>query len=946
MSINSAKTGSIKFEKILKKFKCAKGQPFTHTRIGDPSLGVLPGAYFIPNDEYTNFYKLYVEHVFANNKQEYLTEKQPENGPLLIDIDFRYNPEVEKRMHNNEDIINLIDIVLKQFEKIYKLNNEKNINIYIFEKEEPNFLEEVTKDGIHIMTNIIMDNTSKILIRNMLIEELPKIWNHIPIINTWSDVLDIGVIKGDVNWQLVGSRKPGHQQYQLINQFNLTYINTSNGWNFKEIGNDFNYKENFYNLSCRTMETVKFDFNPDIKPQYDNIFNLNKNKSFAKKIQRKRNVKNIEDIESMDDLDNLIEIMLNECDKFITDIHHYTMILPETYYQPGTYYNWIRVGWALKNSDEKLLLTWIKFSSQSSDFDFTDVGDLIDKWDTFKTYNSDGITKKSILYWAKQSNLEKYNEVRMKSIDYYIEQAQYNNMEYDMAKLLYELYKDQFICASIKDNVWYEFIDHRWNIIDSGNTLRLKLSTELHDLFRNKIKDIEKQIYSVKNNEQLIQNATNISNEIVDGDLKKKNENPVVAKLMKKRDTFMEISSKKLKSTAWKNNIMKEAKELFYDKSFIHKMDQNKYLLCFNNCVVDFKENTVRNGKPDDYITKSTNINYIKDEELTSDRSKKKYNNIKLEIYDFMKQLFPNDNLRQYMWEHLASTLMGTNENQTFNIYNGSGANGKSKLVELMGFILGEYKGTVPISLVTQKRNGIGGTSSEVAQLIGVRYAVMQEPSKGDQINEGIMKELTGGDPIQCRQLFRESQTFTPQFKLVVCTNTLFEINSQDDGTWRRLRLVEFASKFTNKPNTCENPDNNSRFPLENYPHQFEIDPHLDEKFSEWGPIFMKELVKIAMETKGKVKDCNEVTNKTDEYRRDKDVLSEFANENIIHEQGASISKTNLRESFKNWYEDKYDKKGMPNGKELYQWMDNKYGKCGKNNKWKNIILISNINIE
>ena len=58
-------------------------------------------------------------------------------------------------------------------------------------------------------------------------------------------------------------------------------------------------------------------------------------------------------------------------------------------------------------------------------------------------------------------------------------------------------------------------------------------------------------------------------------------------------------------------------------------------------------------------------------------------------------------------------------------------------------------------------------------QLQGVRYAVMQEPSKGDKINEGIMKEITGGDPIQGRALFKETITFIPQFKLVVCTNVL-----------------------------------------------------------------------------------------------------------------------------------------------------------------------------
>ena len=68
-----------------------------------------------------------------------------------------------------------------------------------------------------------------------------------------------------------------------------------------------------------------------------------------------------------------------------------------------------------------------------------------------------------------------------------------------------------------------------------------------------------------------------------------------------------------------------------------------------------------------------------------------------------------------------------------------------------MSMVLGDYKGSVPITLVTQGRRAIGSSSSEVVQLQGVRYAVMQEPSKGDKINEGIMKELTGGDRLYAR---------------------------------------------------------------------------------------------------------------------------------------------------------------------------------------------------
>ena len=70
--------------------------------------------------------------------------------------------------------------------------------------------------------------------------------------------------------------------------------------------------------------------------------------------------------------------------------------------------------------------------------------------------------------------------------------------------------------------------------------------------------------------------------------------------------------------------------------------------------------------------------------------------------------------------------------------------------------------------------------------------AVMQEPSRGDKINEGIMKELTGGDPLQGRALFKDSVIFVPQFKLAVCTNHLFDIPSNDDGTWRRIRVCDF----------------------------------------------------------------------------------------------------------------------------------------------------------
>jgi len=244
-----------------------------------------------------------------------------------------------------------------------------------------------------------------------------------------------------------------------------------------------------------------------------------------------------------------------------------------------------------------------------------------------------------------------------------------------------------------------------------------------------------------------------------------------------------------LKRTTWKNNIMREARDIFYVENFMEKLDTKPYLLCCSNFVIDFENGIHRKGQPDDYLSKCTNIDYIP---LNEDKHKDTIAEINL----FMDQLFPEKELRQYMWQHLASCLVGTNDNQAFNIYTGSGANGKSKLVELMSKCLGDYKATVPITLITGKRNSIGSTSSEIVQLKGVRYAVIQEPSKNEQINEGIMKEITGGDPIQGRALFKDMITFIPQFKLTVCTNTMFDIKSNDDGTWRRIRVNDFKAKF------------------------------------------------------------------------------------------------------------------------------------------------------
>lgn len=870
----------------------------THTRIGNEGDNIYGGCYYIPDEKKCEFNELYYNHVIKNKNFEYLTEKQIKDGPIAIDLDFRYDDKVDERQHTEEDITNIIDLYLSHLNDM--INLQENFSIYVFEKPNINELEDVTKDGIHIIICIGLQKTLKVILRDKVLKDIGDICGELgdKLINSWDAVIDEGVSNGTTPWQLYGSRKPKHEAYELTYMYNCSYNNKINefGLECKDISN-FDFKNKLNDLSIQNKYEL-CEMRDEIKEE----FSLKEERKNHKKIKIKNTTGcvNYKDIDSDEKLNLALE-KLHDMDNNnpygykLKELHDYTMILPEKYWGAGSYDKWIRVGWALRNTDYKLYITWLKFSSQSKEFRWSNAIELWKKWNEFNGDNDDGLTEKSIYFWARQDAFEAYQAKKKQCILYYIEATLETKSDYDKANVLYQWYKDRFICVSIKQNCWYEYKEQRWLEIDSGITLRHLISTEIFELYQWEVRKIS----------AILKDADSNSVEY--------------AKYTKKNQALLDVAFS-FKKTDKKNNVMREARDLFYVKDFIDLLDSKDHLLCFNNGVIDFKEREFRKGVPEDYTSKCTNIDYIP---LDMNRDKGKIDEINYFIY----QLFPNSDLRKYMWEHLASVLLGKNDNQTFNIYTGRGRNGKSKLVEFMSLILGDYKATVPITLITQKRGTIGGTSSEIVQLMGVRYAVMQEPSVGDSINEGIMKEITGGDPIQGRALYKDTVTFIPQFKLVVCTNHLFDIKSNDDGTWRRIRVCDFSSFFT------ENPVKGDK----DKPYQFKVDKHIDKKFEEWKHVFMAMLVDKAFDTQGEVKDCDIVCAKSQLYRETQDHFAEYIRDSIM--EGAEFkieTQKELKDSFNEWWKLNYGG-SAPNGKELFDFMNNKYGKFVKGIGWQGV---------
>ena len=895
---------STNYQELLKNFKLEKNDKskiITNTSIKG-------GSFSIPDDKYGMFLQSYYNSVISCNKEEFLTEKQLDNGPIAVDFDFRYDLSVTTKQYTHIHISSIINLYLNILkDKIVQFDDEV-FPVYIFEKPNVNTIKDknITKDGIHMIIGINLNRTAQILLRNMVLEKINEEWGDLPLVNSWDEVIDEGVCKGSVNWQLYGSNKPNHEKYSLTHIYNYEYDEDSELFTSKRIKIEkFKWQNEFQKLSVRYTDHPTFYLKSEFKSLCDK--HDKENSKPERQLIRKEINTNTTNMYSLSDLlgitnkeqlDTLVEQFLlslssNEYD--LKEAHDLVMILPEKYYGNGSYDKWIRVGWCLKNLNEKLLISWIAFSALSQTFQYNSIPELCDKWCNFD-YDSN-LKKGSIIYWAMEdAKKEDFKRVRESNIDAYLNNSIKNitlsgvsknekNIgcgDADIAKILYIMKKDQYVCASIKGDKWYRFSKHRWVEDDSGTSLRRLISDQLRSLYRLKCDELSSNLCDKNQGDEKLKMYETLANKVLE----------IIVKLGQ---------------TTHKDHILKEAKELFFDPEtkFLDLLDSNPWLLCFKNGVLDVKEGIFRAGRPDDYLEKCTNINYKK---LDRERDAP----IIDEINEFMEKIFPMKQLRDYMWQHLASLIVGINFNQKLHIYIGGGSNGKSVLADLLGACFGDYyDGAVSISLITQARQKQGSASPDIVTLRGLRVAIMQEPSKDDKINEGPMKELTSGvEPIKGRQIFGMPVVFKPMCKLIVCSNHFMKVSSQDHGTWRRIAVIDYMSKFT------ENPE-----PDEDEPYQYLKNDELCNKFPLWKEVFMAMLVEIVLKTKGHVEPCKMVDDSSRKYKDREDHISEFINERIEIDPEGKIRKEEISNEFSVWFNSTYGR-GGPSVKEVHEYIN------------------------
>lgn len=456
---------------------------------------------------------------------------------------------------------------------------------------------------------------------------------------------------------------------------------------------------------------------------------------------------------------------------------------------------------------------------------------------------------------------------------------------YKIAKVAFNIYKDKFRIDEIKNADWYEFNGVRWNKTYIMNIL---ISEEL-----------QKYYTAIKISDKGSLQNCDLENFIEKDELESNMRNSLVDSIITK-----------LENVSFKKNILSEMHSLFkeYDRDFVTRLDANPYLLGFKNGIYDFETCNFRNGDKKDYITLSTGYDYIEYDDTNEEVQ---------EIYTFLKQIIPNEKVLQYLLKILGRSLLGIND-EKFYIFTGlSGANGKSTLINFLEYALGDYNTSADVSLLTNPRAISSSASPDVIRLKGKRQVTFAEPEYKDTLKTGIIKSFSGGDSIISRELYKAPISFKLQASMFMCCNDLPNINSIDGGTFRRLRIIEFTSRF------CDNPIKDN---------EFKIDPAIKSKIQNWKPYFMSILIhyysiyETELKETGRIEEPEEVKVATNKYKADNDRFTDYITE-CISEDGTKFESLRLiYNHFMQWWSINYANSKTPDIKELRKSLKVKYG--------------------
>jgi len=247
----------------------------------------------------------------------------------------------------------------------------------------------------------------------------------------------------------------------------------------------------------------------------------------------------------------------------------------------------------------------------------------------------------------------------------------------------------------------------------------------------------------------------------------------------------------------------------------------------------------------------------------------------------FLEKIMPDQDVRHFLQVFFGYCLTGDIGEQMIVICYGTGANGKSTLLDAIKYVMGEYAVTLPIEtfLADDRKRG-GDATPDIARLPGARLVLASEPETSARISESVVKTITGGEMMTARKLFKDQFEFMPAFKLVISVNRKPTVRGQDEGIWRRLGLVPFTV-------TIPKPERDKRMMAKLRAEAAGIFNWMFEGFLEWQERGLPHVAAIEAAR--------------DEYRAESDPIGEFLRDRTVRKPGATVTAKALFDDYVAW---------------------------------------------
>jgi putative DNA primase/helicase len=207
------------------------------------------------------------------------------------------------------------------------------------------------------------------------------------------------------------------------------------------------------------------------------------------------------------------------------------------------------------------------------------------------------------------------------------------------------------------------------------------------------------------------------------------------------------------------------------------EMDASPDLLNVLNGTIDLRAGKLREHRREDLITKLAPVEYDP--------------NAAAPMWaQTLERVLPDPEVRAFFKKLCGYALTGDVSEQMLPVLYGTGANGKSTVLNTLLAVLGHYGMQAAPDLLVAKK---GSHPTELADLFGMRLVASIEVEDGSRLAESLVKQLTGGDRVKARKMRQDFWEFEPTHKVLMACNHKPQVRGTDNAIWRRIRLVPFT---------------------------------------------------------------------------------------------------------------------------------------------------------